>query len=1508
MSKQHSSGSPVFPSFRVQKLIRLVVIPILLLGLCLSAAVPVSTVSSHSSGTDAQRPHQAVVDACLTPTLTTDTIWTAGNTYQAANCVVTVNAGVTLTVQGGAMVQFGGASYGMKVLGTLIAEGNSSSPVVFTSASDIAANTWYGIVLYENSAASFDYASIRYGGSGVCAGGYEDTTYNSCYSRAQVDVRKANLQMVHSEVRDGHTDGITLDAPGKTPYIQETTIANNTNGIPTDIVGQAIDQTTINMQPDYLNLVFTGNDFNKVGIKIAQLNQDVNLGGAPLRFYCGFTSCPIEIPSGRTLTVQPGADLDFTAVNATLSVLAGGTLLIQGNQSHPVTINEAGIDVAYGGMAQVSYADVDGGGRVYYGLYDRADGVTVNNSTFHDFYINGIYIYSEANHSLQLTMNAVNLLNNASYGIHITTGTGSTFDMSLEGGNIAGNARNGIAVGGGPVSVALKNVEISGNGFGGSDGSVQNGIYANTNNVSLDLENVQFLNNKNESVYWNGNGSIRARNLTATGNTRNALALAGCVISTGREWDLADAGIPVIVTNNITVDTGGILSITPGSTLGFEAGKKLQVNQDGALYALGTADDPIVFSRAYGTQTGATAWFGLTNYKGTMILRHCEVSYCDYDSAYGGWGTAITVGASSTTPTTKTIIQNCKVHHNDVGILAYAPTFATTTIVYNELYNNPMSAVNNNGFGPEIIDAYYNYWGDPTGPHHATLNPGGLGNPVGNNVNFTPFLTTPPEESTLVGEMWVSSAGPAQISPGEVNDYAIQYLNLTAEPIYHAVAVIQLPLAGKYLSSTEGGVYWPARHQVFWLLNDIDPSTQAMLTARVRYDWGLAPSYRDGSYTLLAGTNYQSDKLNLDDYYGYAPDGIASILPMDQAAFDALRSGNADLNTLYNTAISEGFAFIEAYSTSFDNGDLTKTAMMRTPDKKSARMLILTGSEALAITTDGSTFYRIQSVSGGQLTNLQTLERTTWGEWADAQGGQSVTVECNYARCMRNCSLKTISIEMMKDTAKGAGVWLLGLPAVSGLLVTAWGVYEGVSLVHDVYVCHEGCSLNPQTGCCNAGETLWSPSFISGYSMCERYVCGSSLSFPAAPNGTTTCGSGSRCVAGYNEHGGCKPCTEESGTLSLKLGPVQTCSYNGLNASLPKCSDLTIRQAKDPNALYGPAGDLLPDEVINYRITYENEGEGDAYGVYIINQLPAQLDETSLVLNNGGVYMPEERQIFWYVGHLGPKGDPTSLGEVTYSVTPKVSLAAGTAIVNQATVYFPSVPEETPTNTWSNLVYPIAAIPQDLETDYMTPLDITLDGKPAGGLSFNLESLPMGGTLTGTLPNLTYTPVENFSGVDFFTFAVSKAGETSQPAQVTIQVSSTGDTASPTVLWVSPEDHATGVALGGTPLYTIPEGDVYQPVLVAKLSEQIDEASIDTVSVIVIEAGGGAVLSKASFDPATQQLTIQLLRSLKSAKTYTVSLSAAIMDLAGNSLAPYSWQFTTGSLPGSNSYLPLISR
>lgn len=344
--------------------LRLAVSTILLMGICISAVAPVRPVSARSPA----RQTQEIVNVCSSPIIITDTTWVAGNVYQA-DCVVTVSAGVTLTVEAGAVVQFGGSGRGLKVFGTLNVVGSEGNPAVFTSLNDNSANSWYGIVLYENSTANLDYASIRYGGSGVCVGDFADT-YVGCYGRAQLDVRRANLTVNHSEIRDGHVDGVVLDTPGRTPSIQNTTIANNTNGIPGDMIGLAVYQSSINMQPTYFNLTFSGNDRNKVIIWIPgpdySLTQNVVLGGAPIGFGCGYTSCVMQIPNGTSLTVQPGAVLDMTTVNSGFRVLSGGTLLLGGTELNPVSIIRGFVEVAFGGVADLNHCDLDGLDSVAY--------------------------------------------------------------------------------------------------------------------------------------------------------------------------------------------------------------------------------------------------------------------------------------------------------------------------------------------------------------------------------------------------------------------------------------------------------------------------------------------------------------------------------------------------------------------------------------------------------------------------------------------------------------------------------------------------------------------------------------------------------------------------------------------------------------------------------------------------------------------------------------------------------------------------------------------------------------------------------------------------------------------------------------------------------------------------------------------------------------------------------------------------------------------------------------
>jgi len=109
-----------------------------------------------------------------------------------------------------------------------------------------------------------------------------------------------------------------------------------------------------------------------------------------------------------------------------------------------------------------------------------------------------------------------------------------------------------------------------------------------------------------------------------------------------------------------------------------------------------------------------------------------------------------------------------------------------------------------------------------------------------------------------------------------------------------------------------------------------------------------------------------------------------------------------------------------------------------------------------------------------------------------------------------------------------------------------------------------------------------------------------------------------------------------------------------------------------------------------------------------------------------------------------------------------------------------------------------------------------------------------------------------------------------------------------------PQDQETDVEHSEIPIRTIPEGDVYAPVVVAKLSERVTEESVTSESVSIMEVDGAVVPSKASFDPATNLLTVQLLAPLSWMKTYTVTLTTDILDLNDNPLSQnYSWQFST---------------
>ncbi len=84
---------------------------------------------------------------------------------------------------------------------------------------------------------------------------------------------------------------------------------------------------------------------------------------------------------------------------------------------------------------------------------------------------------------------------------------------------------------------------------------------------------------------------------------------------------------------------------------------------------------------------------------------------------------------------------------------------------------------------------------------------------------------------------------------------------------------------------------------------------------------------------------------------------------------------------------------------------------------------------------------------------------------------------------------------------------------------------------------------------------------------------------------------------------------------------------------------------------------------------------------------------------------------------------------------------------------------------------------QSVVTDEDTPVGITLTGSDPGSdpLTYSIVSGPSHGTLSGTLPNLTYRPTGNYNGLDSFEFKVNDGDDDSNTATATITINPEND-------------------------------------------------------------------------------------------------------------------------------------
>ncbi|MEY2417216.1 MAG: hypothetical protein QOH53_2550, partial [Ilumatobacteraceae bacterium] len=152
---------------------------------------------------------------------------------------------------------------------------------------------------------------------------------------------------------------------------------------------------------------------------------------------------------------------------------------------------------------------------------------------------------------------------------------------------------------------------------------------------------------------------------------------------------------------------------------------------------------------------------------------------------------------------------------------------------------------------------------------------------------------------------------------------------------------------------------------------------------------------------------------------------------------------------------------------------------------------------------------------------------------------------------------------------------------------------------------------------------------------------------------------------------------------------------------------------------------------------------------------------------------------------------PASLGGGTYVVSVRTIDVAGNWSAIGTTPLVVTVPNSAPVATDQN-----AGTPED------TPLAVVLQGSdvdPADVLSFAIVAQPAHGVLSGTAPNVTYTPNTNFHGSDSFTFKANDGAADSNVATVSINVSAVNDAPAAVSMSVSTSrDVAVGVTLSAS--------------------------------------------------------------------------------------------------------------
>jgi len=470
----------------------------------------------------------------------------------------------------------------------------------------------------------------------------------------------------------------------------------------------------------------------------------------------------IDMASGSTVNVLPGTYDEQLTIDKSLTLVGSGEdqTFVKAAGSPVITVSADDVTIQDLEITDDPY--LIEGIRIVSGA---STGLTVDHVDFTDLGAGtganayGIYI---ATSFANLSVTDCDFVPVTHTTYYRTIGVFAPNNLDLSDFEVTGSTFRGIWTGI-YLRSAIDGLDVTGSTFGQVQSSefaaCVSGIYiGDGSDYNFDIENVTVSSNTftdyGRGVYvWNyaNNGTIS--NFDVSGNNfTNSVWSSAIRFIGGNEDDegVSFDGISVhdnVFTQNATV--GAHVALIDFRTYSELADCDIAVTDNDITLSGGPYTDPW-------TGILLAAWEGpLTN---TLIDGNVlNGGNCGGAGAPASTGILIRHQASDYWPsgTLEVDITNNEITGFDHGVGVYddsaaqhggLPTGCDVDINYNEIAGNALYGVVN-GVG-EVADATYNWWGDASGPFHATLNSDGTANAVSDNVLFEPWFGD--EEMTIL--------------------------------------------------------------------------------------------------------------------------------------------------------------------------------------------------------------------------------------------------------------------------------------------------------------------------------------------------------------------------------------------------------------------------------------------------------------------------------------------------------------------------------------------------------------------------------------------------------------------------------------------------------------------------------------------------------------------------------------------------------------------------------------